>query len=145
MWIGVQIIFLNSVDDRRGVSQSLGEWLYIVHCQKYQLSGWWSNFFLNALKFNLFDQNFQNKQNNSECNSVIDLFNLKMNNWADMIGLSKGHFIKTSLRQTQLCRMHHLVKIFRLVFDAKINHGKDAVFDTICVMYLSHDCGNCRR
>ena len=38
--------FMNSVDVRRHVSQSLGEWLYIIHCHKYQLRGWWSSFCL---------------------------------------------------------------------------------------------------
>ena len=31
--------FMNSVDVRRHVSQSLGELLYIVHCHKCQLKG----------------------------------------------------------------------------------------------------------
>ena len=38
--------FSNSVDVRRRISQSLGEWLYIVHCHKCQLSGWLSSFCL---------------------------------------------------------------------------------------------------
>ena len=55
--------------------------------------------------------------------------------------LSNGHFVETSLRRTQLCQMRHLVEFFPLVSDAKINHGVDAILDTVCVM----DCGNCRR
>ena len=37
-------MFSNSVAVRRCVSQSLGEWLYIVHCHKCQLRGGWSIF-----------------------------------------------------------------------------------------------------
>ena len=33
-----------------------------------------------VLKFSLFDRNVPNKHKNSECNSVIGLFNLKTNN-----------------------------------------------------------------
>ena len=58
---------------------------------------------------------------------------------------SNGHFIETSHRRTQLCRMRHLVEFFPLVLDAKINHGVDAILDTVCVMCLSRDCGNCQR
>ena len=50
-------------------------------------------------------------------------------------------FVEWSLRRTQLCRRRHLVEIFPLVSDAKINHGVDAILDTVFVM----DCGNCRR
>ena len=90
--------------------QSLGEWLYIVHCHKWrlirpdmteklltgtlslntnkQINGDWEgdgqvsvwNGASVLLQFNLFDQNVQNKHKHSECNHVIGLFNLKMNN-----------------------------------------------------------------
>ena len=36
-------------------------------------------------------------------------------------------FIEWSLRRTQHCRMCHVVEIFPLVSDAKINHGVDAI------------------
>ena len=37
--------FSNSADVRRRGSQSLGEWLNIVHCHKCQLRGYWSSFY----------------------------------------------------------------------------------------------------
>ena len=74
--------FSNSVDVRRRVSQSLGEWLYIVHCHNCQLSDGQVSVWNGAsvvLKFSLFDRNVQNKYKNSERNYVICLFNLKTN------------------------------------------------------------------
>ena len=83
--------FLNSVDIRRHVSQSLGEWLYLVHCHKCQLRGWCSSFFLkwifDALKFSLFDQNVQDKHKNSENDSAMVCSTWKQIIREDIIGL----------------------------------------------------------
>ena len=65
-------------------SQSLGEWLYNVHCHYVnwegdgQVSSW--NGASVVLKFSLLDQNVQNKHKSNDSNSVIGLLNLKTNN-----------------------------------------------------------------